>query len=146
MNKEYQCYPNKVIFHLNSKIYELSCIMKVAYNFIDDYYLFFDYENEDTIKVDFKSKGCRTSKEFENVIGEFYNELLCQSIRYKVSTETKNIRELILGRALYNTCIEDEKVYVNEPELVDDKEFDFNKIDLLNIGVNWFDNHDNGAK
>jgi His-Xaa-Ser system protein HxsD len=120
--------------------------MKAAYNFIDDFYLFFDYESEDTIRVDFKSKQDRTSKEVEMIIGEFHNELLNQSIRYKVSKETKNIRELILGRALYNTCIEDEKDPANELEFKDNKQLDFSELDILNIGINWLDYHDDGDK
>jgi len=146
MNLKYEYYQSGAIFHLNSNIYELSCIMKAAYNFIDDFYLFFDYESEDTIRVDFKSKQDRTSKEVEMIIGEFHNELLNQSIRYKVSKETKNIRELILGRALYNTCIEDEKDPANELEVKDNKQLDFSEIDILNIGVNWLDYRDNGDK
>lgn len=144
MNIEYEYHPNKAIFNLSSKIYELSCIMKAAYNFIDDFYVFFDYETEDTIRVDFKSKQTRSSKEVEIIIGEFCNELLNQSIRYKVSKETKNVRELILGRALYDTCIEDEKDKVNDHESDNNKELNFSEVDFLNIGTNWLDNHGNG--
>lgn len=146
MNVKYEYYQSGAIFHLNSNIYELNCIMKAAYNFIDDFYLFFDYESEDIIRVDFKSKQDRTSKEVEMIIGEFHNELLNQSIRYKVSKETKNIRELILGRALYNTCIEDEKDSVNELEVKDNKQLDFSELDILNIGINWLDYYDDGDK
>ena len=146
MNIKYEYYQNKAIFNLSSNIYELSCIMKAAYNFIDDFYVFFDYETEDTIRASFKSKEYRTSEEVENIIGGFYNELLNQSIRYKVSKETKNIRELILGRALYNTCIEDEKDQVNELESDDIKELNLSEIDYLNIGTNWLDKHGNGER
>lgn len=146
MNVKSEYYPNKAVFYLNSKIYKLSCIMKAGFNFIDDFYLFFDYENEDTIRVDFKSKESRAIEEIKKIVGEFHNELLNQSIRYKVSKETKNVRELILGRALYNTCIEDEKCHVKEPEFHEDIELNFNKLDTLNIGTNWFEQPDNGDK
>ncbi|AGY77735.1 hypothetical protein [Clostridium autoethanogenum] len=42
----------------------------------------------------------------KKLVGEFYNELLNQTLRIEIFKETKNIRELILGRALYNTCVE----------------------------------------
>ncbi|MPQ31320.1 His-Xaa-Ser system protein HxsD [Clostridium estertheticum] len=144
MNIEYKYHPNKAIFNLNSKIYELSCIMKAAYNFIDEFYVFFDYESEDTIRVDFKSKQTRSSKEVEIIIGEFCNELLNQSIRYKVSKETKNVRELILGRALYDTCIEDKEDKINNLESDNNKELNFSEVDYLNIGTNWLDKHEDG--
>ena len=50
--------------------------------------------------------------------------------------QTKNIRELILGRALYSTCIDTEK---NENEEKNEMQTDDNNYNINNIAVNWFE-------
>ncbi|EHJ00371.1 hypothetical protein CDLVIII_3822 [Clostridium sp. DL-VIII] len=126
---------NSIAFYLNKDIYNVKTIMKAAYNFIEGFYILLNYVNSD-IEVVLESKEQKNSEEMKKYKGEFYNELLRQNIRYIVAKDTKNIRELVMGRALYDTCIEyeDTKEDVNEnsPELKDE----------LDILVNWFDKNE----
>lgn len=100
---------DKAIFFVNEKIYSLTAVMKTAYMFIEKVYIYFDYEKEKLIRVEFIPKEAKDKDFVKKLVGEFYNELLNQTLRLKIFKETKNIRELILGRALYNTCVEVEE-------------------------------------
>ncbi|WP_026886845.1 His-Xaa-Ser system protein HxsD [Clostridium beijerinckii] len=128
---------NKIIFYLSKDIYDVKTIMKTAYNFIEEFYIILNYIN-DNIEVILEGKSRKNSNEMEKYQGEFYNELLRQNVRYIVAQDTKNIRELVMGRALYDTCIEYED-NVQEDEL-NEKNADLN--DQLDILVNWFDKNE----
>ena len=94
-------------------------------------------------KIIIKIKS-QTNDKLDNIIGEFYNELLRESLRYNIAMETKNLRELIIGRALYTTCIEiDEEKEIstnndNISEITEDEDYS-----LDDIAVNWFTKYNN---
>ncbi|AWI05953.1 His-Xaa-Ser system protein HxsD [Clostridium drakei] len=100
---------DKAIFFVNEEIYSLTAVMKTAYMFIEKVYIYFDYEKEKLIRVEFILKEVKDKDFLKKLVGEFYNELLNQTLRIKIFKETKHIRELILGRAFYNTCVEVEE-------------------------------------
>ncbi|WP_297421867.1 His-Xaa-Ser system protein HxsD [Clostridium sp.] len=129
---------NSIKFYLNKEIYNVKTIMKAAYNFIEEFYILLNYSNG-AIEVSLECKSSKSSEEMKKYKGEFYNELLRQNVRYIVAQDTKNIRELVMGRALYDTCIEYEDNVQNEDE-VNEKNADFN--DQLDILVNWFDKNE----
>lgn len=129
---------NECKFIIDKRIYNIPTIMKAAYMYIDENYLFFDVLSENEIQVTITPKS--TNCYLEKIAKEFCNELLAQSVRYNIFNDTKNVREIILGRALYSTCIEN-----NDSELdtilptstdTDMEEFD-------EIAKNWFDNEGN---
>lgn len=129
---------NYIELYLNEKIYNLSIIKKALYNFIDDGYFILNYADADadadTIIAKIFLKEHTTNKEL--FVKELYNELFNESIRFDVMKQTKNIRELILGRALYSTCIDTEK---NENEEKNEMQTDDNNYNINNIAVNWFE-------
>ena len=98
---------NEEILGQYININNLSIIKKALYNFIDDGYFILNYADADTIIAKILLKEHTTNKEL--FVKELYNELFNESIRFDVMKQTKNIRELILGRALYSTCIDTEK-------------------------------------
>ncbi|GEA31257.1 His-Xaa-Ser system protein HxsD [Clostridium diolis] len=128
---------NSIKFYLDKEVYNIKTIMKAAYNFIEEFYILLDYIN-DSIEVTFECKSSKSSEEMKKYKGEFYNELLRQNIRYMVSQDTKNIRELVMGRALYDTCIEYQDSF--EDDEVSEKNSDFD--DQFDILVNWFDKNE----
>lgn len=125
---------NYIELYLNEKIYNLSIIKKALHNFIDDGYFILNYADADTIIAKILLKEHTTNKEL--FVKELYNELFNESIRFDVMKQTKNIRELILGRALYSTCIDTEK---NENEEKNEMQTDDNNYNINNIAVNWFE-------
>lgn len=128
---------NIMYIYLQKEIYDINIIFKSLYNFIDKFYIKLESEN-DKIKIIFQAKNDSSIDDLYKYKGEFYNELLKQQVRYKLVSETKDIRELIMGRALYDTCIEyiddtinDEENYAEVDDKIDDP---------LNIMSNWFEN------
>ena len=118
------------IIKLSKNIYVKESILKAAFVFSDKFYLYIDDDTDYfLIKVESKNK-----EENENVMldKDFVNEVIAQTVRYNIMQQTKNIRELILGRALASTMINDASKYENE-------EINTNLNDIL---VDWFDKYD----
>ena len=99
-----------IVFTINTMIYPLAVIMKTAYNYTDNFYIFLDYINDGIIEVQIKSKESIDIAELESLVGDFYNELLNQNIRLDIQKNAGNLRQLILGRALYTECIENKEI------------------------------------
>ena len=137
MNNRSEEKINELYFYINKDIYNIKAIMKAAYNFIDDYYILLDYCKGGKIKVTLQCKSSCDRESMEKCKGEFFNELLRQNIRYIVSKETKNIRELLMGKALYDTCIEYENPI---PEEINNQSSIIS--DDLGIFTNWFDKNE----
>lgn len=108
---QFEVGSNSVTFDIKNEIYPLNVIMKTAYNFTNKFYIFLDYVSEGCIQVQIKPKALLSNSELEKVVGEFFNELLNQNIRYDIENRTSNLRQLILGRALYTECIETDENY-----------------------------------
>lgn len=119
---------------LSKNIYPLTAIKKALTNFMDDIYTKIE-DRDDKIIVQILLKRDKIS--WDKLIGELYNDFLRESLRYNISLETKNLRELIIGRALYTTCIdiEENEKEKNEVELED-------KYSIDEIAVNWFDKYE----
>lgn len=96
---------NKITFDVDPQIYPLKVLMKTAYTFIDKFYVFFYFDKE-TIVTELRSKNQCDHEQLQCFMGEFFNELLHQTIRLQVYNETKSIRELIFARAFSNICID----------------------------------------
>lgn len=131
---------------IEKDIYPLVVIEKAVSNFMDEVYIKINNENDNKVKIKLVSQNEQDNKNrLERIIGEFYNELLREDLRYNISKETKNLRELIVGRALYTACIElsdEEKIFDTPKENIEENnqniEEDYN---LDEIAVNWFDNN-----
>lgn len=139
MKKEYIIQDKFAEIILDKEIYPLIAIKKAISNFFNNAYVRIEEKNNNFI-VDFKLQN--ENSNLEKIIGEFYNECLRESLRYEISIETKNLRELIVGRALYSTCIElDESEDKKSPiEESIDKD---NEYSLEDIAVNWFEKYEN---
>ena len=88
---------------LNSEIYPLEAILNACYVFVDRAYIFLDTTSQgNRIKVSLKGKNKLSQNRLESLRGEFINELLRCTLRYKISHNNKKIREYIIGRALYS--------------------------------------------
>ncbi len=141
MDKLYKIKDNYAEILLNSKLYPVIAIKKALSNYLEYTYVKMDYKDEQTIKIEMVLKE-ESKEDLEKIIGELYNELFNEILRYEISVETKNLRELIVGRALYTTCIdteiEQEKNEENEKivEILEDYNID-------DIATNWFDKSEN---
>jgi His-Xaa-Ser system protein HxsD len=124
---------DKSLLSLNTTVYPLSVIYKTAYIFLDRCYVFLDLDNEGNVQVSLELKN-NLAISNDVLAGEFSDELLNQVVRFDVYQKTKNVRELILARALYSTCY-------NQEEGVASGELETNKFDINEIAKDWFSSH-----
>lgn len=117
------------IFRIKKELYPLKTLYRAAYLFIDDYYIGMDCDGEDYLVI-FSGKEKRADRDD---IGRFQNELLAQSIKCIANQETKQIRELIVTRALYSAFIPEEEM---DETVNTETEEDY---DLDEIAKVWYD-------
>ena len=143
MKKEYIIQDKFAEIILDKEIYPLIAIKKALSNFFNNVYARIEEKNNKFI-VNLKLQD--ENNNLEKIIGEFYNECLRESLRYEISIETKNLRELIVGRALYSTCIDlDESEDKKSP--IEEKTDEYTEYSLEDIAVNWCKKYENsGAK
>ena len=113
----------RIEFRVNKEVYPLKAIYRAAYLFTDKYYIGLD-QTEETyiIKFSGKEKTC----DYDDV-GAFQNELLNQNLTLALSNDTREIRELIVTRALYSSFLpeENEEVSISETS---EQEYDLDEI------------------
>ncbi len=93
---------NKLKF--SKELYSKVSLIKAAYNFTDRAYLHLDAD--DTyyyVEFDLKDEHSTISE------NDFMNEMLAQSVRHEIYLQTKNIRELLMARAMATSVITDEE-------------------------------------
>lgn len=98
---------NKVLVSINPKIYSLDVVYSASYVFLDKNYVFLDGDPEKMITVELKPKE---RYNLEKLGGEFNNELLKYADYKKRSIETKQVREMIIQRALFT----------NDPSIIEE--------------------------
>lgn len=110
------------------ELYSKTALIKAAYNFTDRAYLHLDADELYYYVTIFP-------KQEEEIVSEeeFINEMLTQSVRHEVYQQTKNIRELLLARAMATSVVVDEK-------LIDDFEEEF--FEENEILKDWFANNE----
>ncbi len=89
----------EAVFYLNSSVYPLEAILATCYVFLEDFYFFLD-KSKGKIKVALRSKG-KKNKNLSSFQGKFMNELLNNSLRYKISKRNQKIREYVVKTALF---------------------------------------------
>jgi len=132
--KLFEIEDNQAKIKLNVEIYPLVVIQKTVSNYLENMYVKLEKEDKNILVNLFLKDNKENIKE---LVGNFYNELLVEALRYNIGVETKEIRELIVGRALYTTCIEldenrEEKI---EDDMTSEKTFQKEEYNLEDIAV-----------
>ena len=110
-------------------LYPKEALLKASYNFIDKAFIHLDADDEYYfVNIDRKADDTEVSEK------EFENEMLTQSVRHEVYLETKNIRELLLARALATSVVADTDSNVSDD--INDK---YTEEDILK---DWFSTND----
>jgi len=114
----------------SKEMYSKIALIKAAYNFSDIAYIHLDADEKYYyVTIESKSEDTVLSE------NEFINEMLTQSVRHEVYQQTKNIRELLLGRAMATSVIVEESIIEDEP--ISDV---FSENEILK---DWFDDNEN---
>ena len=104
------------------ELYSKIALLKAAYNFTDQAFIHLDSDTE-YYYVELKLKdNAKTITE-----DEFINEMLTQSIRHEVFLQTKNVRELLLARAMATTVVA-ETGEIDDKDVEDEDLFSENQI------------------
>ena len=91
------------------ELYSKIALIKAAYNFTDIAYVHLDADDKYYyVDIEPKQEGNDVSEQ------RFVNEMLVQGVRHEVYQQTKNIRELLLARAMATSVIVDEDLIDNE--------------------------------
>ena len=110
----------------NRELYSKIALIKAAYNFTDRAYVHLDAD-ENYYYVSISEKN---GKE-EVSDNEFENEILAQCARHEIYLQTKNIRELMLARAVATSVV------ASKDEALDSSiEQEFSEDEILR---DWFD-------
>lgn len=101
------------------ELYAREVIFKAAYAFTDCAYIHIDTDEHD-YKISLKWKDDQSDSE-EILYADFENELIAQETRRMISENTKNLREMIVARALSSTIV-NRTQFDNENEDSEDRE------------------------
>jgi len=92
-----------VILRFSTELYPKSALVKAAYHFTPDAYVHLDIDEKNYL-VELSPKGNLPLP--PGLEKQFINEILAQTVRHHVSTQTGHLRELIMARAFASTIIE----------------------------------------
>ena len=87
-------------FSIKQSLYPLTAIYAACYTFTDKAYIRLDLDPQGDVQVSLKAKPEAPGKAIESLQGEFYNELLHQALRLKISESNQKIREYVVTQAL----------------------------------------------
>lgn len=135
MERLYSIKDNYASLELQQEIYPLTVVKNALVNFTEKLCIKLEINNNKIIVKIFIQDIDKQN--LEKYIGEIYNELLREATRYDISKETKNIRELIIGRALYSTCIDtSENINTNVNNEAIEKNYRLDE-----VATNWFNSY-----
>ncbi len=92
--------PGEVSLRVSSRAYPLEAVRSAGYAFLDRAYIRLDVASSGDYLVRLKGKEALPDSEARRLQGEFWNELLHQSLRIQISETNRTIREHIVVRAL----------------------------------------------
>ena len=112
----YELISNGFTIRLDRNLYAREAVIKALYRFHEKYIIFYETDRA-FIRIFFETGSKIESIDTE--VAEIMKELSFQVIRLDTARRTKGIRELLVARALYATCIEPERneLETNESEL-----------------------------
>ena len=107
-----------MILYFSKSLYPKISLIKAAYNFTDRAYIYLEQNDKDYI-VNIKTKD----KYESSLDDDFKNEMLVQTARYEIYKQTKEIRKIIIARAMASTVIEK-----NQADNESDEDIDASKV------------------
>ena len=109
-----------MIFRFQKDLYSKTALLKAAYHYTDNYYVHLETDADSyivTISAKNGESDLLTQKGFQN-------EILAQTVKEIVSAETKNLRTILMARAMSSSMIgeppQDADASDEIPEEVDD--------------------------
>jgi len=87
---------------VDPKVFSETAVLKTAYWFTDQYYLFLASNRETSfLEIELRLKQGESLEQLKSACGEFWNKLLDQEVRQRVLVETSPVREQLLKKAFF---------------------------------------------
>ena len=108
---------NKIIFTIDSKIYNLDVVHKCFYWYGNNFSVDVDFIDNEYLKVTLKKFEEREEDNIDFIIDKVKRDLVDFKLRDTVTKETQNIRDLIIAKAFayYDIEIEEQNINVSDP-------------------------------
>ena len=100
----YEEIGNGFSIRISQYLYARAAIVKALYAYREKYLIYYSLE-EDTLVVYFEPLT-QGPLDIKAEVARVFKDLDFQMLRYDTMKQTKEIRELLIARALYTTCIE----------------------------------------
>ena len=142
MDENIKIQGDSVVLSINPKLYALETVYSAAYVFLDRAYILLDGDPEKEILVKLKPKQ---NEDLDKLGGEFLNELINYADYRERSKQTKEIREMLLQRALITndpSVLDDDKM---DDELLEELEDDYLE-DPEEIAIPWEEKYGDNNK
>lgn len=81
---------------VDRSVYPIDAILRTCYRFTDRAYILLQEDSDAAVRVHLMSRG---DDRLDQVIGEFANALLDESLRVRLNEETRAVRELLVAQA-----------------------------------------------
>lgn len=107
----YTLIDNGFCISLNLSLYARPAVMKALYRFHEQFIISFELDAE-RIHIYFES--AEPLSNIERTVAAVYKELSFQMIRHDTMKRTSQVRQLLVARALYATCVEGERTLDGE--------------------------------
>ena len=101
---KYETTDQGFVLHLDATVYARPAVMKAFYRLQDRYII--SYERQGNLLDVYFDYSKSNTETVEDQIRRIMEELSFEMIRYDTMRETSNLRELLVGRALYATCVD----------------------------------------
>ena len=141
MNPSVQAAKNTVKLEVDEKVFPRPVAVSAAYLFLDRCYIRLESAPRRRILVQMKGKQKLSKARLIALADEFENELLHQLIRHQVAEKTNQLREVIVGRALFSAEPVEEPG--EQPEAGEDLDY---LDDPLGIAVPWEEKYGDDKK
>lgn len=119
--------------------FPLGIIRRTAFCFVEGNYVFFQKADDKHYVVTLSPKHAPAAGFAERAAEEFENEMRNQVLREKLMRETRSVRELVIGRALFSASSDLGDPFADDFDFLDD-DGDFLE-DPLGIAVSWEDKY-----
>lgn len=105
---------------LDLRLYEREAVIKTLYRYHDKYMISYEVEGNSII-ISFETNS--PVDDYSTEVSSILKELDFQMIRIDTIRRTSHIRELLVARSLYATCIEPEHDELEEEDGEDDSDW-----------------------
>jgi His-Xaa-Ser system protein HxsD len=97
---------DNVSMNIDTALYPIEAVTKAARKYIENFNVKINFFGQDKIVEVLFSLKKSGSLALADVEEDFMNEIILETVRYNVLLQTKTLREMIVGRALYRACVQ----------------------------------------